>query len=136
MLLHDNSCSMSSISNLHNQSTFLEDSSVTSVLYIRAKSVYKIRKLFNQHRLKTVFDALMIKTYSLNFRTCLYNLEGRRLLKIHSILSRSIRKLNEKVFEAFTNNCRQRSSQLRSLNKIASKRGFRDLSFGLKQWQH
>lgn len=47
MLVQDNSYSMSSISNINNNSSFLEDSSITSVIYLRAKAVYKMKKLFN-----------------------------------------------------------------------------------------
>lgn len=99
-MLHDHSCSLSSISNINNTS-FLEDSSITSVLYLRAKAVYKIKKIFNQRKLKPAFDAYMVKVFHANYRKSLFNLEGRRLMKIHSLLSHSIRRLNERVFSAF-----------------------------------
>jgi hypothetical protein len=55
----DNSCSISTI---HNQSSILDESSITSVLYVRAKAVYKMKKLFNKHALRTYFDTFMIKS--------------------------------------------------------------------------
>ena len=87
VMLHENSYSMSSISNLHNSSSFLEESSVTSALYLKAKSVYKMRALFNKLKLKRHFDSLLIKCFSQNYRNHLYNLEGRALVKLHSVLS-------------------------------------------------
>lgn len=110
MLLHDNSYSMSSISNLHNSSSFLEESSVTSVLYLKAKSVYKMRALFNKLKLKRHFDSLLIKCFSQNYRCNLYNLEARSLLKLHSIISSNVRNLNQRVFSAFLNNSLMRGS--------------------------
>lgn len=126
------SCSVSSI---HNGSSFLDESSITSALYMRAKAVYKLRKLFNKRRLKPAFDAFLIKTYHLHYRHQLFNLEALRLLAIHRILSRTVRRLNERVFAAFVGNSYHRSVQQRTLHKIASRRGLREMSFGLKQWQ-
>ena len=126
------SCSVSSI---HNGSSFLDESSVTSALYMRAKAVYKLRKLFNRRRLKPAFDSFLIKTYHLHYKHQLFNLEALRLLALHRILSRTVRRLNERVFSAFVGNSYHRSVQQRTLHKIASKRGLREMSFGLKQWQ-
>lgn len=78
LMIHDHSsCSLSSI---HNNSSFLEESSVTSALYLRAKAIYKMRKLFNHYKLKPHFDTFVIKSYHQNFRKDLFNLEGRRLV--------------------------------------------------------
>lgn len=53
-MVHDTS--MSSMSNIHNQSSFLEESSITSVIYSRAKSIYKMKKVFNKYALRFHFD--------------------------------------------------------------------------------
>jgi hypothetical protein len=93
-----------SVSTIHNASSFLDESSITSALYIKAKAVYKLRKLFNKRKLKPLFDAFLIKTFHMHYRHQLYNLEARRLLAMHHLLSKTVRKLNERVFSAFTQN--------------------------------
>jgi hypothetical protein len=93
MFIQDHS--YSSIETANNNSSFLEESSITSVIYLRAKAVYKIRKLFNEHKLKVYFNCFLIKSFHLNYRNFLYNLEGIRLLKLHQIVSRTVRRLNE-----------------------------------------
>lgn len=135
ILIHDTtSCNMSSISCAHNQSSILDESSITSVLYLRAKSIYKMRKLFNSYALKRHFDRFVIKSFH---RTGpVSNVKIQRMLLLKHILAHSIKLLNERIFSAFLKNSRAKHHQLKSLYKVASRRAFRDMSFGLKQWQN
>jgi hypothetical protein len=55
---------------------------------------------------------------------------------LHKILSKTIRDLNIRFFKAFYENNRSKYTQYKTLYKVASKRAFRDMSFGLKQWQN
>lgn len=132
LIVHDTS--MSSISNIHNQSSFLEESSITSVIYSRAKSIYKMKKIFNKYALRFHFDSFVIKTFNWGYKTTLYNPKARRLLRLHALLTKSVHLLHKRVFQAFLNNYRQKASQLRTLNKVASRRTMREMSFGMKQW--
>lgn len=131
MLGGDNSCSISTI---HNQSTILDESSITSVLYVRAKAVYKMRKLFNRHRLRTYFDTFVIKSLYQTHKYSATSLYSSRLFALRKILLKTVRELNTRVFRAFFLNNRSRHIQIKTLHKVASKRAFRDMSFGLKQW--
>jgi hypothetical protein len=101
---------MSSVSNIHNQSSFLEESSITSVIYSRAKSIYKMKKVFNKYALRFHFDSFMIKAFNWGYKTTLYNPKARRLLRLHALISKSVNELNKKVFQAFLNNYKQKSS--------------------------
>jgi hypothetical protein len=132
MLGGDNSCSISTI---HNQSSILDESSITSVLYVRAKAVYKMKKLFNKHALKTYFDTFVIKSLHQTHKYSATSLHSRRLFALQKILHKTIRELNIRVFRAFFLNNRSRHIQIKTLHKVASKRAFRDMSFGMKQWQ-
>jgi hypothetical protein len=85
-MVHDTS--MSSISNIHNQSSFLEESSITSVIYSRAKSVYKMKKVFNKYALRFHFDSFVIKAFNWGYKTTLYNPKACRLLRLHALVSK------------------------------------------------
>lgn len=78
----------------------------------------------------------IIKVFHMNHHNFLFNLEGLRLVKTHAIMSKWVKRQNEKVFQAFYMNSISKYNQQKSLQKVASKRGFRDMSFGLKQWQN
>lgn len=132
----DTSGSLATLSNGLSNGSFLDESSVTSVLYLKAKGIYKMRKFFNARKLKVHFDAFLIKTYAFGFSGRLFHLESLRLVKMHQILSRAVRAINEKVFGAFLRNSRHRTSLQKTLCRIASKRGLRDMSFGMRQWQN
>lgn len=130
LIVHDTS--ISSNSNIHNQSSFLEESSITSVIYSRAKSIYKMKKIFNNYALRFHFDSFVIKTLNWSYKTTLYNPKAIRLLRLHALHTKFLHNLNKRVFQAFLNNYRQKASQLRTLNKVTSRRAMRDMSFGMK----
>ena len=108
IVVHDTS--MSSISNIHNQSSFLEESSITSVMYSRAKSIYKMKKLYNKYALRFHFDSFVIKAFNQGYKTTLYNPKALKLLRLHALVSKSIHELNKRVFQAFLNNYKQKAS--------------------------
>ena len=79
----------------------MEESSITSVLYVRAKAVYKMRKIFNRNALKSYFNTFMIRTLHQNNKGMNLSISLRRIFALRKILLRNIRKLNMKVFKAF-----------------------------------
>lgn len=81
-----------SVSNIQTNSSILDESSITSVLYLRAKAVYKMRRIFNQLRLQRVFDALLIKVFRNDDHEVLVNERAMRLVKLKTVVSRQLYK--------------------------------------------
>ncbi len=108
MIIHDSNISQLSCGQ---NSSIIDESSITSVLYLRAKSVYKMKKIFNKYYLKRNFDKFLIRSFQRSDH--ISNPLILRLLLLRRILTRSLRLLNERIFSAFQSNFRTKEHQLK-----------------------
>lgn len=94
-----------------NQSSILEETSITSVLYQRAKAVYKLRKLFNRLKLRTYFNTFVIKAFGSSEKTIgkyLFNENAIRLLKLRKILMKKSKIINGYLFGMLVKNVKEK----------------------------
>eukprot|EP00347_Sterkiella_histriomuscorum_P006294 403353320 len=125
--------------NFVNQSSILDESSLTSIIYLKAKAVYKFRKFFNQNFLRVMFNTLKIKLFSdlptKKINNLFFNEDTLKLLKMHRILSKNYHTLRVKFFNAFVNHNNHKQRRDKSLKQLLDKKYKKFVSFGIKTWQ-
>ena len=73
---------------------------------MKAKAVYKFRKVFNQKYLKTQFDIWMLKAFGSvkKLGRFILNPEAKRLIELGRLLNKRLMVLNASFFKPFVRN--------------------------------
>ncbi|CDW76403.1 UNKNOWN [Stylonychia lemnae] len=133
----NNNSNYASDCNLINQSSILDESSITSTIYQKAKAVYKFKKFFNVKKLRIYFDIFLIKSLfgSIKVSPLLFNEDTVRLMKLHKVVTKRANSLRTKFFQAFKGQNERVIQRQKLLQKIVKKQNTKFITFGVKTWQ-
>ena len=67
---------------------------------MKAKAVYKMRKVFNEKKMKRWFDAMVIKTLGMRVRDG----KMKRVVALRGVVRKRVAKISERILDAFKRN--------------------------------
>lgn len=75
---------------------------------MKAKSVYKFRRFFNQNYLRVIFDTFKIKVFAnmplKRLNSFMFNEDTLKLLKLHRVVAKNQHELRLRFFNTFVKN--------------------------------